>query len=467
LLSDNTFGLQFCFWAAFSSNKIEVGNVYVVMNGTIKVMGGNKLQGSVVPIANKNSLVAVLPACILSDETIIYRNVPESTDVVKILEMLRLLGAGVDDSDFGNLKINCKNISSYRVDPVLGGQIRASILFVGPLLARFGRAEVPLPGGCVLGKRAISAHIDAFQKAGVKVEIKDGFAEFTAPERLSKEYRIWQVEASVTSTENVSMYAAGISSEVTVIDAASEPHVCDLVAMLENMGARIEGSGSNRLKITGRSKLGPAVFNPRPDFVDIAGYIVASAITNGDILIKGGNIPDVVDGLLLWFEKFNVEVLRRGKDLIARGFYKNSAGIVDRGFPLAGDSLPKFVPRPWPGFPVDVLPVIAILACKSYGRVLLQNWMYESGLEFVKDLNDMGANIFICDPQRVIVEGPIKFKGGEVFSPGVIQACMAIFLASLADPVVTTIHGIDILKRRNPHLFDIYKDLGANIEILS
>jgi len=437
------------------------------MNGTIKVIGGNKLKGKVTPIPNKNSIVAALPACILSNETITYKNVPKSTDVEKILQMLKLLGAKIDDSDYNNLKINCKNIHSYKIDPILGNQIRASILFAGPLLAKFGKAKIPLPGGCVLGKRSISAHIDAFQKAGVTVKVHKSFVEFVAPKELKKEYRIWQCEASVTATENIAMYATGINSEITIIDAASEPHVCDLITLLQNMGAEITGLGSNRLKIAGKLKLGSATFTPRPDFVDIAGYIVAAAVTGGEIIIKEGNIPDVMDGIISWFEKFGVVILKDKKDLLVRGISKLSMDGIKGDFPLAGDDLPKFVPRPWPGFPVDVLPVVAVLACKAKGRILLQNWMYESGLAFVKNLNEMGANIFICDPQRVIVSGPVKFKGGEIASPGVIQACMAIFLASLADSVTTTIHGVDILKRRYPNLFDIYKNLGANITVLN
>ena len=436
------------------------------MNGCIKVTGGNKLKGSVTPIANKNSIVAALPACILSDKTITYKNVPKSSDVQKTLEMLNLLGAAVDDRDFNNLKINCKNLNSYKIDPVLGSQIRASILFVGPLLARFGRAKIPLPGGCVLGKRSISAHIDAFKKAGVSVEASEKYVEFIAPKKLKKLYRIWQCEASVTSTENMVMYAAGTLAEFTIIDAASEPHVCDLLLLLQNMGAETFGRGSNRLVISGKRNLGSATFTPGPDFVDISGYIVAAALTGGEITIKDSNIPDIVDGILSWFEKFNIEIVRQKNDILVKGPTDLSIEGTKGDFPLAGEDLPKFVPRPWPGFPVDVLPVVAALACKAKGRILLQNWMYESGLEFAKNLNELGADIFMCDPQRIIVNGPVKFKGGEVASPGVIQACMALFLASLADPVVTEIHGVNILKRRYPDLFDTYRNLGADIEVI-
>ncbi|MFH1565866.1 MAG: UDP-N-acetylglucosamine 1-carboxyvinyltransferase [bacterium] len=436
------------------------------MNGCIKVIGGNKLQGTVIPIPNKNSIVAALPACILSDNTITYKNVPNSTDVQKILEMLQLLGAEVDDKDYNNLKINCKNVNSYKIDSVLGNQIRASILFVGPLLARFGKAKVPLPGGCVLGKRSIATHIDAFKQMDVDVVIRDNYACFTVPKKLKKRYSVWQCEASVTSTENVVMYASGISSDITLTDAASEPHVGDLMLLLKSMGAGISGIGSNCLRILGNTNLKGTTFIPRPDFVDISGYIVAAAITGGKIRVKDSNVPDIMDGIISWFKKFNVAISKSGNDILIEGSSRLSTENLDDSFPLASENLPKFVPRPWPGFPVDVLPIVATLACKSKGRILLQNWMYENGLEFVTNLNDMGANIFICDPQRVIISGPVKFKGGEISSPGVIQACMAIFLASLTDPATTTIYGINILKRRYPNLFEVYKSLGANIQVL-
>ena len=433
------------------------------MNGIVKVVGGNKLIGEVTPIPNKNSIVAALSASILTSETIIYKNVPKSTDVLKILELLKLLGASIDDTDFNNLKINCKNISSYKLDSVLGNQIRASILFAGPLLVRFGKAQIPLPGGCVLGARSISAHIDSFSKAGVKVVVNGGYAKFTAPKKLENSYSIWQCEASVTATENIAMYAAGTKANFTILDAASEPHVCDLMSLLKSMGAKIFGIGSNRLEIKGNQNLKSMVFTPGPDFVDTAGYIVAAALTLGKIRIKEANNFGFIDGMIDWFTKFNIDIQKIGNDIVVNGKNRLSINSKDSGFPLAAEGLPKFVPRPWPGFPVDVLPVMAVLCCKTKGRVLIQNWMYETGLEFVKVLNEMGANFFMCDPQRVISSGPVKFKGGVVISPGIIQACMAIFLASLADPVETTIYGVDILKRRYPNIFEVYKNLGANI----
>ena len=418
------------------------------MNGTVKITGGIPLKGTVSPISNKNSILAALPACILTDEDLIYHKVPRSTDVEKMLEMLKMLGAKIDDSDYDNLKINCVNLNSYKVDAELGNQIRAAIMFAGPLLARFGIAEIPVPGGCVLGKRSIAAHVDVFQKAGVSVEYLGNYVRFTRPKNLKSEYFIWQTEASVTATENLALYASGINSTITLVDAASEPHVTDLLQLLQLMGANTEGVGSNILKITGKEKLSGESFTPDLDIVDIAGYIVAAAVTDGEITIKGAGNEMLTGGITQWFSKFNIFLESKNGDLVVKRNGDLEIDLKNSGFPMAGSTMPKLHPRPWPGFPADIIPVMATLASKTKGRLLLGNWMYESGLDFVRELNAMGAEIFISDPQRVIISGPVQFKGGEIYSPGIIQACKAIFLAALCDNVTTTIHGVDILKRR-------------------
>jgi UDP-N-acetylglucosamine enolpyruvyl transferase len=194
---------------------------------------------------------------------------------------------------------------------------------------------------------------------------------------------------------------------------------------------------------------------------------VAAAVTDGKITIKGANIPDIVDGLIKWFSMFNIDIQKTGADLII-SVGKGGLEIDSKkeGFPLAAPNLPKLYPRPWPGFPVDAIPSIAPLASKSRGRLLLKNWMYESGLDFVRELNQMGADIMMMDPEKIIINGPVKFKGGSVTTPSVIQACKAIFLAALADPVTTTIYGVDILRRRYPNIFEVYRHLGAQIEIV-
>lgn len=435
------------------------------MSDTVRVTGGKPLIGEVTPVPNKNSILASLPACILTNEDVYYHNVPKSTDVVKMLEMLRLLGATVDYTDFNSIRINCSGINTYKVDKNLGSLIRASIMFTGPLLARFGRCEVPVPGGCILGKRSISAHIDSFSKVGISTEfIEDGYVRFTAPKTIQDNYFVWQFEASVTGTENFLMYCAGIDSSVEIYSCACEPHVYELEEMLKFMGVQVEGVGSNRVVVKGSKNLKGVNFTPGPDFVDIAGLCVSAAITGGNIRIKGANIKRISAGITDTVAKFGVIVKEDKCDLIVEGSGKLEIDLKDSGFPLAGDDLPKFVPRPWPGFPIDALPAIIVLASKTNGRILVQNWMYETGLDYIRELSALGANIFMSDPQRIIVSGPVQFKGGKVIVPGIIEGAKAVFLASLCDPVTTTIEGVDILKRRYSNIFDLYRSLGAQIE---
>jgi len=380
-------------------------------------------------------------------------------------EMLRLLGAVIDDSDFTNIKINCAGLHTYRVDKELGSLIRASIMFAGPLLARFGVCEVPVPGGCVLGRRSISAHVDSFAKVGVTPEfMSDDYVRFTAPKKVAPTYFVWQFEASVTGTENLLMYCAGVQSQIEIVSCACEPHVYELEKLLVSMGATIAGAGSNRVVVNGIASLSGAHFTPGPDFVDIAGLCVASAITGGNITLTGANIGHIAGGIVDTISKFGVNITEAGDDLVVDGSGELSIDLKEASFPLAGDDLPKFVPKPWPGFPIDALPAIVVLACKTKGRLLVQNWMYETGLDYTRELSAMGARIFMSDPQRIIVSGPTHFKGGNITVPGIIEGAKAVFLASLCDDVTTTIDGVEILKRRYADIFALYRRLGASIE---
>jgi UDP-N-acetylglucosamine 1-carboxyvinyltransferase len=430
----------------------------------VRVIGGNPLKGTVTPIPNKNFLVNLLPAALLTDEDFILNNVPATSDIEKILSMLEKMGASVERTP-GTVKINCKDVNTYRTDAEIGGKFRSSISFAGPLLARFGKAEVCVPGGCVLGKRSIAAHIDVFQKCGVTVDFIDGYVVLTAPKKLEKQYNIWQLEASVTATANFAMYAAGTESEFSLTGAAAEPHINDVLQVLNDMGAEVTGAGSNKVKVKGSAKLHGVTAAPGPDHVDIAGYIVAAAVTKGEIRISGANIPYVVDGILEWFTRFNIDIKRDGEDLVVSGKNELFVDCANSGFPLAEDDLPKLYPRPWPGFPVDVLPIMPVLASKTRGKMLIQNWMYETGLDFVSILKTLGANIFRSDPQKVIVYGPTEYIGGIVMSPNIIQAAKALFLASLCDPVETAIYNVSILRRRYPDIFEVYAGLGADIRV--
>jgi UDP-N-acetylglucosamine 1-carboxyvinyltransferase len=432
------------------------------MNGTFCIRGGNALRGSVKPILNKNSLLGALPAAVLECEQITYHNLPATTDVECFLDIYKDLGARIEKGEDGLTSIDCRPVGTYRVNSEIARRIRGSFMLVGPLLSRFGVAEVPLPGGCKLGARSVSVHVNAFRSLGVTVEENEGIMRFTAPKRLPERTAVWLLEASVTATLNVAMFAAGAGIEVEIVDASCEPHVVDVLRLLEDLGATIEGVGTNHLVVHGKKQLGSADFTASPDHVDIAGYCVAAGVTGGEIRILDANLPRITTGMFNWMRLFGLEIEGDGRDVVVTG--RHPLTIAKDEFPMAGKDLPKFSVRPWPGFPVDILPVMVTLACKAEGSVLFQNWMYESGFDFVRELNYLGAEIYTSDPQKIIVMDPVvQFSGGEVAAPGIIQGTKAIFLAALSDDVETIVHGTNILRRRYPDIYSNYSALGAKI----
>ena len=238
----------------------------------------------------------------------------------------------------------------------------------------------------------------------------------------------------------------------------------DVLRLLRRMGVAVEGEGTNCVTVRGSGRpLAGAEFRAGPDYVDLAGSVVAAAVTGGRLTILGGNVPTLVNGMANWFRAFGIELEQAGDDLLVAA--PERLQVHAEFLPQAGRDLPKLAVRPWPGFPVDVLPVMVTLACKSHGAILFQNWMYESGFDYVRELKYLGAEILVSDPQRVMVREPvITFRGGEIAAPYIIQGTKAIFLAALADDAETVIHGVDLLRRRYPTIFESYSALGARIE---
>ena len=433
------------------------------VNGTFRILGGSPLHGEVTPIANKNALMGALPAAALESGGIRFRSLPDTLDVHSYLEILSRLGARVTRAPNGMVDVDPAGIRARAIDPAIGRRLRGAFALSGPLLARFGSVEMPLPGGCSLGYRSVTTHLDGFNKLGVAVERRNGSVLLTAPRSPAPHYDIWLIEASVSATIDLALYAVGRGLSVTLRDAACEPHVVEVLELLRRMGAEISGIGTNQLTIAGRrAPLAAAEFEAGPDYVDIAGIVVAAAVTGGKLTIRGGNDPALIDGLDNWFRAFGVVLERRGGDLLVAA--PERLEVRADYLPQAGRDLPKLAVRPWPGFPVDVLPVMVTLACKSHGAMLFQNWMYEYGFDYVRELNYLGAEILISDPQRIMVREPaITFRGGEISSPNIIQGTKALFLAALADPVETVIHGVDLLRRRYPTIFETYSALGARI----
>jgi UDP-N-acetylglucosamine 1-carboxyvinyltransferase len=434
------------------------------VNGTFRIKGGVPLHGEVTPIANKNALMGALPAAALPGDGILFPALPDTLDVHTYLEILTRLGAKVTRSGQGTVHVDPAGIRAHTIDPAMGRRLRGAFSLTGPLLSRLGSVEMPLPGGCDLGFRAVTTHLDGFRKLDVAVQQRDSSVLLTAPRSHADHYDIWLVEASVSATLDLALYAAGSGFSLTIRDAACEPHVVEVLRLLRRMGAEVEGEGTNQLTIRGPGRpLAGANFQAGLDYVDLAGSIVATAVTGGRLTIRGGNVPTLVNGMANWFHAFGIELERSGDDLLVAA--PERLQMHPEFLPQAGRDLPKLAVRPWPGFPVDVLPVMVTLACKSHGAILFQNWMYESGFDYVRELNYLGAEILISDPQRVMVREPaITFRGGEIAAPYIIQGTKAIFLAALADEAETVIHGVDLLRRRYPTIFETYSALGARIE---
>ena len=434
------------------------------MNGTFRIKGGVPLHGEVTPIANKNALMGALPAAALAGAGILFRDLPDTLDVHTYLEILTRLGAKVTASGQGNVHVDPTELRAQTIDPAMGRRLRGAFSLTGPLLTRFGSVEMPLPGGCDLGFRSVTTHLDGFRKLDVGVQQRDTSVVLTAPRTHADHYDIWLVEASVSATLDLALYAAGSGFSVTIRDAACEPHVIDVLRLLRRMGVEVEGEGTNCLTVRGSGRpLAGAEFQAGPDYVDLAGSVVATAVTGGRLAILGGNVPTLVNGMANWLRAFGIELEHSGDDLLVAA--PERLQVHPEFLPQAGRDLPKLAVRPWPGFPVDVLPVMVTLACKSHGAILFQHWMYESGFDYVRELNYLGAEILISDPQRVMVREPaITFRGGEIAAPYIIQGTKAIFLAALADEAETVIHGVDLLRRRYPTIFESYSALGARIE---
>ena len=435
------------------------------MNGTFRIEGGVPLHGEVTPIANKNALMGALPAAALPGAGILFRALPDTLDVHTYLEILTRLGAKVTASGHCDVHVDPTGIRAPTIDPAMGRRLRGAFSLTGPLLARFGSVEMPLPGGCDLGFRGVTTHLDGFRKLDVAVEQRESSVLLTAPRSHADHYDIWLVEASVSATLDLALYAAGSGFSVTIRDAACEPHVIDVLRLLRRMGAKVEGEGTNRLTIRGPGRpLAGAEFEAGPDYVDLAGSVVATAVTGGRLTILGGNVPTLVNGMANWFRAFGIELEQSGDDLLVAA--PERLQVHSEFLPQAGRD-----PAEAGGATVARL---SRRRAAGDGDAGVQEPRRDPvpeldvrvrASDYVRELNYLGAEILISDPQRVMVREPaITFRGGEIAAPYIIQGTKAIFLAALADDAETVIHGVDLLRRRYPTIFETYSALGARIE---
>jgi UDP-N-acetylglucosamine 1-carboxyvinyltransferase len=413
------------------------------------ITGGNKLNGTISISGNKNSVLPCLAACLLTEEPVILHNIPQISDVLVMLDIFTSLGVTYEQIDEQTIKIQANQIHNSVLPKDLVSKLRASILLVGPLLARTGHAEFSHPGGDIIGKRTLSTHFDGFKALGYSFEINDQEYKGSKNTDLNSTITVFQEEASVTGTENVIMAAVLGKATLVLKNCPEEPHIVDLCHLLNQMGAQIEGTGTSTLKITGVEKLQGAEFTIGQDFMEMGTYAIAAAITGGQITLQNCTL-DNMEPIINPFKKMGIQFSQNGN---------NSVTVTAQELL----SIPKLHTNIWPGFPSDLMSPVILLATQAKGVSLLHDWMYESRMFFVDKLINMGAHITIADPHRVIVYGPTKLNGRRVESPD-IRAGMTLVLAALAAEGESVINRAELVERGYEDVVTKLRSLGANIE---
>ena len=426
---------------------------------------GRKTVGGVhrVP-GNKNAALPMIAAALLTSEPVTLENVPDIADVDSMLECAERFGAVIDrDRAGGRVTIRAQRLRTARLDPDLAAKIRTSVLFAGPLLARKGRIALPHPGGDEIGHRRLDTHFDGFTALGAKVKYTKRQLTLAAnrrgrdPSCPLKGASFVLDEASVTATENIVMAAALAEGDTVIYNAACEPHVQDLCAMLNGMGARILGAGTNRIVVHGVESLHGTVARIGSDLIEAVSYLVAAAITGGALTLEEVDVAQfgILAGPLRRFGlKWTADLEKRRVELPAKQRLRMRYDL--------GDAIPSVSDGPWPMFPSDLMSVMIVLATQSRGTCLFHEKMFESRLYFVDHLVQMGAKIVLCDPHRVVVTGPSPLHGTTVTSPD-IRAGIALILAALCAKGTTTILNAESIDRGYEAVDRELDALGAGI----
>ena len=418
-----------------------------------EIEGGFPIKGTIRASGNKNAALPCIAAALLTDKSVVLRNVPEIEDTGVMLNILQSFGAKVKKLDTNTWQIDAVDITRSDIPAELSKKIRASILFAGPLVARTGNAIMPPPGGDVIGRRRLDTHFLALEELGARVSADRKF-EFTANKLKGAE--IFLDETSVTATENAVMAAVLAEGHTEITNAASEPHVQDLCNMLNMMGAKISGVGSNILQIDGVEKLGGCDFTIGPDFMEIGSYIGLAAATHGSITITGIREKDMRP-LRIAYSKLGIKWDIEGETLTVS---ENQDLKVNTDF---GGMIPKIDDSPWPGFPPDLTSIMTVIATQVEGTVLIFEKMFESRMFFVDKLISMGARITLCDPHRAVVTGPSSLHGDHLVSPDV-RAGMAMVIAAMAARGTSRISNVYQIERGYEHLVERLQSLGGHIK---
>ena len=432
--------------------------------GTFQIEGGHQLKGSIQPQGAKNEALQILCAVLLTQENVIINNIPDIVDVNKLITILGNLGVkiqklGKGKYSFKSDALNLEYLESQQFKNE-GSGLRGSIMIVGPLLARFGKGYIPRPGGDKIGRRRLDTHFEGMIKLGAKFRYnkEERFYGVEAPDGLTGTYMLLD-EASVTGTANIVMAAVMAKGETVIYNAACEPYLQQLCKMLNKMGAKISGVGSNMLTIEGVEELGGCEHTILPDMIEIGSWIGLAAMTRSEITIKNvswndlGVIPNT-------FRKLGIKLERKGDDIYIPAHTEGYEieKFIDGSFMTISDA-------PWPGFTPDLLSIILVVATQAKGEVLVHQKMFESRLFFVDKLIDMGAKIILCDPHRATVIGhdfKSTLKATTMSSPD-IRAGISLLIAALSAKGTSTIHNIEQIDRGYEDIDGRLRAIGARI----
>lgn len=417
------------------------------------IEGGYPISGTITASGNKNASLPAIAAAVLTSEVVTLNNIPEIEDVKVMLDIFKSFGGIVKKLKKNTYQLQLKEIVSCEVPTELAAKIRASILFAGPLVSRFGKAILPPPGGDVIGRRRLDTHFLALSELGVKITSNEHFV-FEIKKLHGTE--IFLDEASVTATENAIMAAVLAKGITNISNAASEPHIQDLCKLLNCMGAKISGIGSNLLHIEGVENLHGAEFTIGSDYMEVGSFIGLAAATRGSLTIKNIHSVDMRP-LIPSFKKLGIEFFISGNELTIPEKQKLKVN------PDFGGMIPKIDDSPWPGFPADLTSIMTVIATQVKGTILIHEKMFESRMFFVDKLIGMGAAITLCDPHRAVVSGPSILHGGHLVSPDVRAGMAMIIAASCANgkSIISNIYQVD---RGYEDLEHRLKGIGVHIE---
>ena len=412
---------------------------------TLVIEGGARLRGRLDVEGNKNAALPLIAACLLTEEECVLSNVPRIADVEVMCRLLLDLGAEVDGIGTTTLRIRCREVTKDEPDRALVGRLRGSVLLMGPLLARCGRAVIAPPGGDFPTRRTIRTHLEALGHMGVRLKEGAGHV-LEAPEGL-KAASYYLDEASVTGTETALLAAAAAPGRTQIRHAACEPHVFELCAFLAAMGVGVEGAGGPTLTIEGIPKRHGATRALFGDYIEAGSWAVVAAITGGEVEI-GGTRPEDMEVISAVLRKMNVHCEHDGQIYRAEPRTLINAGRITSGL--------------WPGFPSDLISLVTALATQGAGATLVHDWMYELRLYSLEQVSGMGADLFLCDPHRIIVTGPRQLRGKQLDSRD-IRSGMALIAAALAAKGQSRVDQLEVVERGYARLVERLQGLGAHV----